>query len=415
LGAQFKGSGRTKGNASAAAFGAVDKSAQRNFPARLDGVWCWFADPRALYYGGNVYAGAVSMNGSILVVRWPDGGGMDQSFVLHHKLEQDDHDNPALLVRDSDQKLLCFYSEHVGSEMYLRISTNAEDVSAWGAETGLHASLGATSYTYPNPVQLTGEENDPIYLFYRDTLAPGNQRIAFSKSTDDGATWAAQTQLIVGTYAKYALNGDARIDMVIGNNPSAELDHGIYHLYYQGGNYYKSDGTQIVAEAPFAVGDLTQVYDGSVTPGWLWDIAIDGSGYPVIVYATFADVGDPVYCYARWNGSSWTSHNVVSAGATIYEGVPDPQDYYCGGIVLDHSDVNVVYLSKAVGGVHWLYRYETANGGSSWTAEVVATGGDVNHKQIRPVVIRDHVSDVVLWLAGRYINYTSYKMNVVCR
>lgn len=376
--------------------------------------WCWFADPRAVYYNGVTYFGFVDASGNIKMRTYTHAtGAISVSTTIHLLLEADDHDNPSLLIRDSDKRILIFYSKHNGTTMYQRISTNAEDASTFAAEVDLDSQLGGDRYTYPSPIQLTGEANDPIYLFYRYFKTDFSVvRMAFSKSTDGGATWAAQTLLTQVTYHKVAQNGDSRIDFAVSHHPADPVDHGIYHFYYSGGNYYKSDGTQIVASTPFALTDLTQVYDGSSIKGWIWDIAIDGTGKPIIVFATFpTEWTDHRYNYARWTGAAWSVNEITAAGGTIYP-VAGQEDQYSGGVVLDHTDPQIVYLSKVVSGKFEVYKYTTANGGASFSSTAITSGSTV--KNVRPVAVRDHASDLkLLWLAGTYNSYTNFNMAIL--
>lgn len=376
--------------------------------------WCWFADDRAIYYNGMTYFGYVTADGDIYVRKYTHSTAtVSVPFDLHATLQIDDHVNPSLLIRDSDKKLLAAYSQHDGATIYLRISTNAEDITAWGAEASLDASIGGSRYTYPSLVQLTGEASDPIYIFFRDHYSAADETpatMAFTKSTDGGSTWAAETRLARMTYHKLAANGDARIDFVGSNHPAdVGVDYGIYHFYMQGGNYYKSDGTQIVASLPIAYTDMTQVYDGSSVKAWLWDIAIDGTGKPIIVFATFpTEFTDHRYNYAKWTGAAWDVHEITAAGTGI-----DNTDAngltYSGGVVLDHTDPQIVYLSKQVSGQWEIYKYVTADGGATFSSTAITTGS--TSKNIRPVAIRNHASDLkFLWLNGTYTGYTNWNL-----
>lgn len=378
----------------------------------VGGSWCWFADPRAIYYNDHTYYGFVTLDGDIYIQKYTHSTKIVSGpFDLHPTLETDDHDNPSLLVRDSDKRILAAYSKHGGNTIYLRISTNPEDISAWGGEASLDAQIGGEIYTYPSLIQLLGEVDDPIYMTFRDhhdSIDEHPAHLGLSKSTDGGATWAAETLVAVTTYHKTALNGDDRIDFAGANHPQDPDDHGIYHFYYQGGNYYKTDGTQIMAALPMATSDMTQVYDGSSVKGWIWDIAIDGTGKPVIVFATFpTEWTDHRYNYARWTGAAWDVHEITAAGGGLYGAQPA----YSGGVVLDHANPNIVYLSKVVSGQWEIYKYVTADGGATWTATAITSAS--SDKNIRPVSVRNAASDLkFMWFKGAYTTYTNFDMDL---
>lgn len=407
-----------QGRLTAASDVAISGLSAAPFSASADGAWCWFSDPRAVYYNDHTYIAYVKSNGDIAIRSYDHATHVTSAeTVLHATLEVDDHDNPAILVRASDHKIIVFYSKHDGADkvIYERISSNPEDISAFAAETTIDPASGAALYSYVNPVQLTGEASSPIYLFYRrHDLAFANARLAYTKSTDGGVTWSAQTLVADVTYHKVAQNGNARIDFAVSNHPGDPVDHGIYHFYYQGGNYYQTDGTLISAGLPLAVGDLTQVYDGSTTAGWVWDVAIDRStNYPVVVYATFpGGVVDHRYNYGQWSGASWVTNQIAAEGGGTIYAAPGAQDYYSGGVVLDHENPQIVYLSKIVGGQFEVYQYWTVDGGTNWQNIALTTGSA--SKQIRPVAVRNHANDLrVVWLSGTYTTYTNFALSIL--
>lgn len=383
----------------------------------LPGAWSWFTNPRALYYNGKTYTGLIATLGDVTIHSIADSTYAAQSGLLHATLEADDHDNPSLLVRNSDKRLLAFYCQHNGATVYQRISTNPEDVTSWGTEASLDASfdLGGThaTYSYPNPVQLTGEANEPIYLFVRERTANG---IWYSKSTDGGATWPAIVNIIAnGTERPYfhvVKNGTDRIDIICGDGHPTEVSSlSVYHCYYTGGNLYKSDGTLIgaIGSGPYTPAThLTRVYNGATNFGWHWDIVIDGSGYPVIVYAQFQNSAvDQFYRYARWTGSAWVDNQIVAAGTYLYAG----EIYYSGGICLDPANPNVVYLSRQVSSQWEIWKYTTANNGVSWDAGVAITSGS-SVKNIRPYVPRGGGPLTVMWLKGTYTTFINYALTL---
>lgn len=86
--------------------------------------------------------------------------------------------------------------------------------------------------------------------------------------------------------------------------------------------------------------------------GYDADIAIDGSGYPHIVYNYYG--GDTRYAF--WNGSSWTIRN-ISYGAS-----------YGVGITLDALDDVHIVIGCIFDDVRYAY---SSDGGSSWTLETI--------------------------------------------
>lgn len=380
--------------------------------AAPDGGWSWFMDPRAVYYNGKTYFGYVDSSGNVAVRSYTHATEtVSSETILHAALDIDDHAAPSFLIRDSDQKILAFYTAHDDTTLRLRISSNAEDISAFASEVSLDASAGGTDYTYPVPIQLTAETNDPIYVFYRDIVSVGQYDLVYTKSTDGGSTWAAQTKVIdtnLHTYWKIAQNGTDRIDFAVTDEHPFYADGSLYHFFYQGGAYYKSDGSS-AGSLPLDTSDMTQVYDGtgSNDKSWVWDIAIDPDGNPRIAYATFPSVSDHRYHQARWSGLAWSTSEVAAGGDNIYAN--NDEEYYSGGIAIDRIDTDIVYCSRQVSGQWEMYRYLTLDDGASWTERAITESS--SSKQIRPVAVRDAATDLrVVWMDGTYSTYTSYSV-----
>lgn len=386
------------------------------------GAWCWFADPRAVYYNGKAYIGAVCDDRTIYVRAFIySSQTVSAGAVLHTMPSLDDHDNPGILVRYSDKKIMAFYSHHVGTSLYMRVSSNAENTESWDTEVNLDNQVSGSFYTYPSPVQLTGETNDPIYLFFRHhaTMTPPNDYPAWSytKSTDDGANWSVLTEFIKTTgsysvYLKECANGTERIDFAVSNCHPNEGQSSIYHFYYQGGKWYKTDGTEITASLPFAPSNATLVYNGSTVKGWIWDVAVDGTGKPVIVYVTYPTYPTDIrYNYAHWTGAAWETHEIVAAGGSLPDGANAD---YAPGCYLDHSDITHVYLSKKVGSWFEIFKYSTADHGANWTNVALTTNSNVGVGCIRPISVRDYPASGlrVLWMKGLYPDYLSFDTNL---
>jgi len=385
--------------------------------AATNGGWVWFTDPRAVYHNGQTFFAYVD-NAGLNKIRAFNHTTLafTSEFTLKNMGELDDHDNPSILVRSSDSKLITWYNKHNGLAVYQRISSNADDATAWAAETNIYSQLGlgTTAFDYGNPIQLTGETNSPIYLTFRRTeFSPSNRHISFSKSTDQGATWSAYTDLFQNSvltqvvYFKCAQNGTDRIDYVVTQGtPISNGTVSIYHFFYQGGSYYQSDGTLITASLPLGPGDITLVYNGTANNSgtWQWDIAIDSAGHPIIVFVAFPNGDSPhdhVYYYARWTGSAWVTSEIVDAGGPGI-GRDVGEDFYSGGLVLDHATPNTVYVSRKIG-KHWeLWRYITPDGGVTWQATAIT--GNSTTENIRPVPIRNHPAGFpILYLHGDYL------------
>jgi hypothetical protein len=128
----------------------------------------------------------------------------------------------------------------------------------------------------------------------------------------------------------------------------------------------------------------------------------------VIVYATFPTAAsDHRYRYARWTGSAWWVDNeICTAGGPLYAGEP----YYSGGVTVDKVDPSIVWASRKPGSQWEIYKYVTANNGTSWTETQITTGSA--DMQARPYCPPGK-SMRPLWWTGTYTSYTSFDTRVI--
>lgn len=176
------------------------------------------------------------------------------------------------------------------------------------------------------------------------------------------------------------------------------------------------DGSRTVdrslSSAPIAPRQAQLVYDARATrvASWVWDTAVGPHSRPVIVYATFPSRTNAVYWYARWNGRRWVSHRLTNAGGSISPGTIEYE--YSGGITLDHSDPDVVYLSRQVRGGWEIQRWVTTDAGARWTRRTVVPADGTQN--VRPVVPRGYHSGPMglLWLRGNYLSYATYRTSI---
>lgn len=382
-----------------------------------DGAWCWFSDPRAVYYEGKykrTYVGWVNKAGDIVIAQYDNKTKKVTTNTLKYALESDDHANPAILLRN-DGRLIVFYSGHGSRDMFYRIMKNPEDISIWSDEMKVGTNTeGKYGITYQNPYQLSKEEN-VIYLFWRG----GNFKPSFSKSKD-GINWSPAKTLIEGKgdrpYIKYDSDGIEKIHFAFTDgHPNNEEKNSIYYAYYCKGAFYKANGTKIkdIDALPINPREADVVYDANVSGAraWIWDIAIEPSGNPVIVYAVFPKETDHRYRYARWDGRKWNDFEITSAGRWFPQtpaGKEETETFYSGGIVLDHSNPSVVYLSRQINGIFEIEKWTTSDGGTKWISEKITNNSKKNN--VRPLVPRGHKQKdaELIWMYGDYIHYTKY-------
>lgn len=382
-----------------------------------DGAWCFFADPRVVYYEGahqRTYAGWLTKNGDVMVGAYDHQMGSISTVMIKESLQKDDHANPSLYFIE-DGRAIVYYSAHNGTQMLYRIMTDPEDIHSFGEEQELTCNTGGKhGYTYPNPIYLAEEDN--LYLFWRG----GNFKPNFSVSSDKGQTWADVQTLVMGEgarpYIKFAAHdGDTFWFAFTDGHPNIEPHNSIYCAYYRNGNIYHANGELIksLGDLPLVPAEVERVFDGKEHDrnAWIWDISVDSEGLPTIAYTVFASEQDHRYYYSYWDGQIWLTNEIVAGGAWFPQtpaGVIERETYYSGGIILDHNDPTRVFLSRPVNGIFEIEQWTTADHGKSWSSTAITS--DSQHNNVRPVLSRgtDGRPPMLIWMNGNYIHFTNY-------
>lgn len=377
-----------------------------------DGGWTQINAPKAVYYNGKTYFGYVDGSNGNAEIRSYDHSThvVSSAFVLHAALDSpsDTHGAPSILVRDSDKRLVVTYSAHNGATLYVRISTNPEDASAFGAEINARTS-GA--FTYPFIMQRLAETNDPIYIWHRSDSGTST-KLYYVKSTDGGSTWSTSAPIYSSgqaAYWKISTDGQWRIDFFVSDDNPASASSKIFHFYADDTDYHASDGTGI-GDPPAVTGHtpssgITEVYDSSVGPAWVMDGYLGAGSLPAFLY-TIDLAGDSQVRFARWNGSVWVTGTVLSSVGVDTAG---------NGSVscLDPVAPNKAYIGRSLSGVAQVWRYATADNGLTWDGGTALTSG--SDDSIYPASVANHPSGElgVLWLTGTYTSYLSNSLAIM--
>ncbi len=378
------------------------------------GAWCWFGDPRGLHHNNRTYIGWIDQEGDVKVASYDHTTRLRTTAVLRWSFERNDHATPSLHVRP-DGRLMVFYSGHNGSKMYYRVSEEPGNVTSWHAERTVPTNTsGSLGYTYPNPVQLSAE-NDRLWLFWRG----GNWQPNFSTSTDGGNSWSTAQTLVNQSdhrpYIKFSSNKTNRIHFAFTQGHPRNINTNIYHAYYRNGAFYRANGTRIksLSSLPLSPTETDKIYDTDYR-SWVHDIALDPYGRPIIVFAVFPSTLDHRYYYARWTGLSWRRYQITPAGGTISD---SREPHYSGGITLDHEDPSVVYLSREVNGMHEVETWRTSDGGPTWSRAAVTSSSSVdNVRPISPRGLQPFDDDMsVVWMRGNYNYYLTYQTDITTR
>jgi hypothetical protein len=366
------------------------------------GSWCWFQDPRAIYFHEHTYAGWVDDAGYVVVASIGRGGFTRTRIArLGSRAYHDYHNAPGLLL-EPDGRITAFYSAHSGPQMYARTTVSPGDISAWGPPALTPADPpGAADFTYPNPVYLSTEQS--AYLFWRG----GGQPIFAVR--DAHGDWSRARTLIDEPrgvpYVKVDSNGRDAIYLAFTNGHPRNRITSIYFAEYRGGALRHANGAVIatLGSSPIQPAQADVVYDARAnhnTRAWVDDVAATRDGLPVVLYTTMPySAAWRQYHYAWWDGHDWQARVLGFGGASIT--TVQPERFYSGGMYLNHNDPHVVYAAVGSFGHHRLERLSTWDGGRHWRRRWITSNRD---DTVRPVVPRGLPAneEVVLWMRGHY-------------
>jgi hypothetical protein len=409
-----------------------------------NGAWSWFMDERAIVHKGKLLVGSIRSTdqhdmqgkdqkgwGNCELAVHDLKSGKTDVIMLHEKLEQDDHDGPALHVRP-DGKVLAVYTRHSQErKVFWRIS-ESDDLLKWGPICELitpgkdHPPFGGDNVTYSNLFQ-PSSEHGRLYNYFRSVQHQQN----WMYSDDNGATWEYGGMFLKGyqgyaPYFKYATNYVDEIHFIGTEDHPRNYDNSVYHGVVRNQTIYQSDGKLFAplsktTEKSGDIWDLTLVYKGDPdNVAWVIDLHLDKAGKPVCVFSVQKDGRglpkgqgglDHRYHWAKWDGKQWIQHEIAYAGTRLYT----HEDDYTGLAALDPMNTNVVYISTdahPVSGLplisladgkrhHELFKGVTNDDGKSWIWSSITSNSDTDN--LRPIIpIWDDPKLALVWMRGKY-------------
>jgi len=393
-----------------------------------EGAWCWFADPRALHYENaaqNInatYIGYIDVHGNIKATQHNFLTGETSEVLVRSYFQPDDHDNPTFLALP-DGRVMIFYSRHTDEAcFYYRISKNSGDITALGEEKKL---ITANNTTYPSPFILANDPNH-IYLCWRGiNWHPTIARLTMPDNNDNVSFDWGPKQIVQSTgarpYAKYYSNGTDKIYLTYTTgHPDNESPNWIYFNYI---NITGTDATQItlsdaggttLSTINAGVHNVNKtdayissypnaVVDNAAYRDWVWQVAPDAAGNPVIAMVRInAAKTQHDYYYARWNGSAWVKTFLASGGGHFHQ-TAGLEMCYSGGMAIDALNPSSVYCSVPVNGVYEIVKY-TVTSANTVTSEPVTQNSAKNN--VRPYIIPNAAGNLrLVWMYGDYYDW----------
>lgn len=287
-------------------------------------AYTWFGRPNIVTNGDKYWVGGVK-DGIQQVVEYNSVTDTKETYPIGHEFEEDDHNQAQILIRASDNRLMFVYAGHNSNYIGVRISTNPLDASSVGP-----VLLIDTTYlnSYPSPYQAS---NGNIFIFYRARAgsAFNETRWQYVKSTDNGATWSAPTDL-------WYYPGFDRTNYLIsyqdGNNihfvgtpgNPEELNEDNLRPYHFVFNILTETATNTAGGSitlPITPSNATLIFSNisGVETTWILDV-ITVAGVPRMLFVYFPNGNRTsgskwkaryIY-YAVWNGSTWVSEQLYA-------------------------------------------------------------------------------------------------------
>ncbi|MBQ9362450.1 MAG: BNR-4 repeat-containing protein [Bacteroidaceae bacterium] len=407
---------------------------EKNNVVTEEGAWCWFADPRALHYENEdstinaTYLGYIDVHGNVKATQYDWLTGRKTDVLIRSYFQPDDHNNPTFVVLP-DERVMIFYTRHTDeAKIWYRISQKPGDITALGDEKYLTT---ANNTTYPSPFILS-DDPDHIYLCWRGiNWHPTIARLTMPDENDNTAFDFGPKQIVQSTgarpYAKYYSNGKDKIYMsYTTGHPDNEMPDWLYFNVIdinQGNGPILRDlnGKQlsVINNGVFNVNktdNYANSYPATIVDktekirNWVWQIAMDKDGHPVIAYPHIDnDKTTHVYWYARWTGEKWKNTWVQYGGHAFHQNWNVTERCYSGGMALDPDNINDLYLSIPTtdgaynkNGVYEIWKYTIDDDGNVAGSEQITHDSEKNNS--RPFIIPGSKNSPLrlAWMNGDY-------------
>ena len=395
-------------------------------------AWCWFSSPRAIVdrdapEGPMILAGAVSGKSSTssgdIVILWMNlKTGQTGSRSLHANFEEDDHNDPALMIRPDGRYLAVYAKHNTDTLLRWRLSTEPHDPTAWQPERTL--DVGA-QMTYANVYR----QSDRTFCLSRAI----NWDPTVVVSTDDGGSWSVAGRMLTFNgpgqrpYPRYVQDDAGDVHLITTEAHPHRWENGIGYGVIRDGRLMDADGTTLVQDIGVRHGDpadvrsLTTVFetnsriDGDLlTRAWTVDIvAVDDRPVAIVQARHEDDRRTHRFLYCQLLDETWHVESLAPAGGYFYAGEWD----YTGLAAIDPTDPNRVLVSTTVDPETGRHRDRygifagTRRGDAHWSWEPVAVSEDRDFR--RPILIGAE-DPVALWMTGEYRSYRDWETTVEC-
>lgn len=393
------------------------------------GATIWFTWPQACHstsanktwFGLLQGTGASGSDGSIGEYDHTSGA---YTRTIVYNPSKDDHNNPSIICRSTDGKLVTAYCAHNDSVIRWRLSTNANDSTAWGTEQTADPFTGLGGYSYASVMELPSL--NLLIMFVR----AGQSKWGYAYSSNSGTpswTWVNFQDTTfdasrIKLYWRWKVTGAGRLDIAGCLDPFSYTNalgtagaFTVFHAYFDG-DWHKTDGTTMSTghpSSPFVKADFTAVYaSGASDNAWVEDVDVDASGKPRISFPVYpgAVATDQRLYVASWSGSAWSTQNLGLSGTG-----PEPttSDVYTGCTSFVCGNAADLYVGWMASGVYEIQLWRES-GGTYAKVDDITSGSDEH--QFRPCTVYGAAAGkpAVMWMAGNYASFSTYETGLRC-
>ncbi len=322
-----------------------------------DMAWCWWTRPRATRLGNDAWFTGLDSEGGMVVAKLDLATG-EVARTRLAAFEDDDHNNPALLVTE-DRPLVCVYSRHDAEEgLHYRISRAPLSLDDWEPDQVLDFG-GSTTYAQLHPLR------DELHLFTR----VDGPRWSWRLSPDWGRTWLPHRDFLSFdtdwlVYMPTAMLEDGRtLRVAVSGHPREASEKPLHDVWgclvdLETGDITTPSGNQLLGNLRTGDG-LPLNYDRlelvARTPADRTANLFDVSSGPVFEIGYVSKIKDDFstrdahYHVASLRNDRWLVDNVAPAGRKF--GYIDA-GFYVGGIAFpDRAPPGQVYLTREADGL----------------------------------------------------------------
>lgn len=327
-----------------------------------DAIFSWWAYPLAVHYVGvqdKDYVGFTDSRGRQGVIARDNRTGHIDKHAFR-KVRVDDHSAPAVTVMP-DGRVLCAFSGHSETNyVSVYISSRPENVSDFGNEIRLTASLDTEMASYAQVIYLGGK----YHLFWR-TMVAGTQNIWkwYYRASSDGETWGAPVALIdAGTtqyYLRAAVYDDQHIKLFMQSNATLnDSDIRLGYINVATGEIYDKDKAT-------SLGNLQAL--AAPIPFGSFGIYIPKGEYKLRLLAVRQGTDNSLVVCKRQSGArNITSYmrargGVVTEHQMTYQGSDFGPSGYVNGAEIVGEDKIVLCLNNDTSWATSLYTFDGAN------------------------------------------------------